>query len=186
MLTNSFSCYVFLVACVLPLVGCQQAAPTQQLSTAPPYQLRFVPHSHNQLIETTLFTGVLFNRTTEPAPRTFIEAFTPTPAEIFLAETILRRCVGEEPVGWQKPVVALGGLFPLTQYYRQYFGYQTPDEHKIIWINAFRRPENSTDIPLAWQQRKRGVEDGGNNYFPVSIHLSTNECTDFVRNSISP
>lgn len=188
-LSCKFLLAVALVYGIFSVVLCSVPLPPSKTRHTASYSLTSVDSSHNLLLETPRFTGVIFDQRATDRPATLYpavtRAFTPTPEEILQAESLLRKCAQGSNMDPQLPIIFPGALYPLEQYYRQYCGYLTTDGKRIIWINAFRkRPGALTGLPRREQRKLLYIQDGGMDNFRIQIHLDLNECAYFVRGSL--
>lgn len=111
------------------------------------------------------FEGVIFP--SEPNQK---KGWTPTIEDVFEAEKILSRF---EQQG------KLNGLRPLPEYKRQYSGVFGKSDGKVIRINAL--------VPFSdlWKKEYVLVDDGGNAYFNVVVHLEKKTISDFYINALA-
>lgn len=149
------------------------------------YTITPVDSSKNVIVQTSDFEGIVFDKDTETNESGDLKTFTPSPEQIFKAETILKRCVEKDRIGSDSMEIWPGALYSLDNYYRQYFGIINEKRQAVIWINCFRKSKNGElSIPVKWQRRRAFVQDGYKNFFNIYTNVSTNECYGFFRNSI--
>jgi hypothetical protein len=69
----------------------------------------------------------------------------------------------------------------LTKYGRQYLLVQSPDKHKIAYINCFCNPGDFPYRKKDWVS----VDDGGNCFFNVKIDLTDNKIIEYSENGVA-
>ncbi len=124
------------------------------------------------------FEGVVFSSS---FPFPFIDSidspqrFTPTLAEIEQAESIFTANISElnklhlNQGGTKGPVIEDN----MSKYIRQYFGYLTDDNERIIYISCLWNTNQPK--PERWRQGAVLVVNGGSNYFQVQANLTTRD-----------
>jgi hypothetical protein len=126
--------------------GIQQAPQVQEPL---PYLLFKAAHSHNVVLTTAQYTGVLLNDPVLLPVPYGLTTRTLSPTEVVQAERILARCTQQGRVRWYLYKLSKDStqqsypdaIDPLPFYARQYKGPYTEDGQRVVWVNAF--PKNN-------------------------------------------
>lgn len=177
-------------------ISCERSKKAHPASTLPQpshYQISKVANSQNLLLTTATYSGVLLNDTLLGLSNVQQElpARVLAPVEAMEAELILTRCTQQGEVRWYWRSLPHadtaqqhyeGAIYPLSYYQRQYRGFSTATGQRVVWINAF--PKNDPSFLPNWKTEEVSVEDGGKAYFNIYINLDSQQCFNFLRNSI--
>jgi len=131
---------------------------------------------HSTYIKGTGFEGSIFdaNYPAFYSKEPNVKLYSPTANDIVLAETILRQIVDTARYYGHEYFIRKN----LKKYIRQYFGYITATDEKVIYINALWK--NNKD--RQWLTAHIIVDDGGDYYWQIKINLSSHKCLKFAIN----
>jgi hypothetical protein len=141
--------------------------------------------SPNTLIQTQDFTGVIFDR--ENKDLRDDNGFTPSVMEVLQAEKILLNCFKVDTVDFSHDSMYISKkrIKPLTEYRRQYRGRLNEKGQRVISINCFRYSKEDSYSEPYWLRWMISTRDGGNNYWRISINLTTKRCGYFSVNGLA-
>lgn len=156
-------------------------------------------------VEGNNFEGVIFSETYNPFTgnysinqefRQYQEGlshrFTPTVAQIELAEQILQKDL--RYYSRRKHIKGLGPVVHrrLPKYHRQYLGYTSAQNEDIIFINAgwdqytlLDRLQNLYPRDTTWKYDYQIVMDGGSYYWRIEVNLTTGKLSGFGVNGVA-
>lgn len=171
---------VILVTFNLILPGCIQAR--KKTIDGEYYTINKIDSSSNLYLETEEFTGVIFVEKDKVDSSQNSKRFTPTVEDIFKAENTLKQCLKKNKPSNFSLDITSDRIFPISTYYRQYFGYYDRGQ-KVIFLNCFIKKAVTNDN--SWKKMELAIRDGGKGYFSILINITTEKCTYFSVNGIA-
>lgn len=130
--------------------------------------------------KTTSYNTAVFNAAY--SKNYYDSTFTPSEDQIDKAEKALSRDLRKlnKDLEHQNPRSPIDRI--LMKYNRQYFGYINEDNHKILYINALHRDNDSTYIDQFFHKKITKIY-GGISFWNVSYNITENYLFDFNINS---
>jgi len=189
----------FGIACLVAAAGCRNAGDgaatttprsdagsrdesvTVPAPTAPAQQGEAMGGSEGRIVEGPGYRGVIFPAEAEEGPSAPGGRWTPTEADVAVAERFVRErlpSLAASPSYQQDAVPRI--VARLAEYRRQYVGLRGESGELSIWVSFFLAPEEQHPD---WTRSVVLVRGGGEAYFQLTVDMDAFNCRELKINS---